>query len=96
MKKIKIYTGDTDAKYLFEKGLHPKNQIKKVIKLLEASPNNLSVFTNSPHVAEAFNKFGKEKNYTIECYFENEKVLSEIMFREFSKPFEELVFGDEK
>lgn len=95
-KNIKIYTGDTEVKNLFEKGMHPINQIRMVINFLETAPCDVKVFTNSTHVAEAFNKFGKEKDYTIECYFEDKKVLPEVMFEKFSKPFEELVFGEIK
>jgi len=95
-KKIKIYTGDTKIENLFEKGLHPKNQIRMVENFLKTVTCDIKVYTNSPFIAEAFNKFGKEKDYAIECYFEDKKVLPEVMFDKFSKAFEGLVFGEIK
>ena len=94
-KIIKIYIGDTKIENLFEGGLHPRNQVKKVINFLETARQNISVLTNSVFVAESFNKFGKEKDYMIECYFENKKISKEEMFNKFSKPFETLIFGEE-
>ena len=95
MKKIKIYTGDVEREKLFERGFHPKTQIQKVFDLLNSSPNNLSIWTNSPYIVEAFNTFGKEKNYSLEFYFKNKKVPPVIVFNEFSKPFQKLLFGNQ-
>lgn len=95
-KKIKIFTGDTNLLNLFEKGLHPENQIKLVKDFLKSSPDIFSIITNSPFVAESFNRFGKEKGYKIECYFSDEMVLPEVMFEKFSKPFGTLIFGGEE
>ncbi len=95
MKKIKIYTGDTNIKLLFENGLHPKNQIKKVISYLNSSPDIFSIFSNSAFVVEAFNKFGKVKGYKIDFFFNHKKMNAEKIFLEFSKPFEKLIFEDD-
>jgi len=92
--KIKIYTGNLKRKTFFEDGLHPKYQIEKVKKFLKTKKDLIKIHTNSPFVAEAFNKFGKEKGYNIEFYFNNKKVSADIVFDEFSKPFEQLIFGD--
>jgi len=94
MRTIKVYTGDTKEE-LFERGLHPISQVKKVKGLLSSSPSNIVVHTNSPFVAVALNKYGKEKNYAIEFYFENEKVLPEQVFDKFSKVLEKLIFMEE-
>ena len=98
MKLIEIYTGDTDVNKIFERGLHPENQIKAVISLLNTNLKiqHFSINTNSPFVAEAFNKFGKQKSYKIKFYFENKEVNSEYCFNKFSKPFENLIFGEEE
>jgi len=95
MKTIKINIGDTQRK-VYEMGLSPKSQVKKVkinIKKLYMSYN---IYTNSPYIVEAFNKFGKEKGYNIICFYDNKKVDLEEVFDNLSKPFEELVFGDEE
>jgi len=95
MKKIKIYTGNIQIEKLFEKGLHPISQVEKVKDLLKSFPDDIAIYTNSPFIVEAFNKYGKEGNYVLEFYFENNKLPSEIVFGKFSKVFEGLLFGEE-
>ncbi len=92
MKEIKIFTGNCNIDILYEQGLHPKNQIKKVIEDLKKDTNLHKIYTNSPFVAEAFNKYGKEKDYKIQTYFNNNKIKKEEMFHKFSEPFSKLIF----
>lgn len=94
-KLIEIHTGD-GLSDLFEGCLHPKEQVKEVIAFLKYSPDNLKINSNSIYVVESFNKFGKLKGYKIEFYFNGEKVNPEVVFKEFEKPFTNLIFGNEQ
>ena len=89
---IKIFTGSNPKQDLFELKLHPQSQIEKVRMDLKVKKAEYSIYTNSPYVTEAFNKFGKEKGYKILMYFDGEEMDPELIFEKFGKPFHNLIF----
>lgn len=91
-KMIKIFTGSNPKQDLFELKLHPQSQIEKVRMDLKVKKAEYSIYTNSPYVTEAFNKFGKEKGYKILMYFDGEEMDPELIFEKFGKPFHNLIF----
>ena len=94
MKTINIYVGNCKIDLLYEQGLHPKNQIEKVKQDLAKNEDNYTIYANAPYVVEAFNKYGKEKGYTIIGFLDKKKSKLEDIFNSLSKPFEKMVFGD--
>lgn len=91
-KIIKIYTGSNPKSDLYEGKLHPENQIIKVRSDLKKEQNEYIVYTNSPFVVEAFNSFGREKDYKIIMFFDEIEMNSKNIFDKFSKVFEKLIF----
>lgn len=93
MKTIKLYTGNCKPEQVYEGGLHPISQVAKVIKDLSKKREEYTIHTNSPHVVEAFSKYGTEKGYKVIAYFNGKKKEMDVVFDKFSKPFEKLIFG---
>ena len=92
IKIIKIYTGSNPKQDLYEQKLHPQSQVVKVIMDLKEEKEEYIIYTNSPIITEAFNKFGKRIDYKIIMYFDGEEMEPELIFDKFSKPFEKLIF----
>ena len=92
IKIIKIYTGSNPKQDLYEQKLHPQSQVVKVQMDLKEEKDKYIIYTNSPFVAESFNKFGKKKGYKIIMFFDREEMNYELVFSKFSKPFEKLIF----
>ena len=92
IKIIKIYTGSNPKQDLYEQKLHPQSQTTKVQMDLKEEKDEYIIYTNSPYVTEAFNKFGKEKDYKIIMHFDGEEMEPTFVFEKFSKPFNQLIF----
>jgi len=91
-KTIKLFSGNEKFAKLYEKGFHPETQVKKVKQHLDTLKTSLSVYTNSPFVSEAFNRFGKEKGFNVLFYYNKMRILADQYFNKMSKPFQALIF----
>ena len=85
--KINIEIGNTTEE-CYEQGLHPKSQIEAIKK--DIFTDGDIIYTNSPYVLEAINKY--HKNIELNIIYNGVKIDKTKAFTSFSEPFSTLVF----